>query len=310
MSGFTIRPLPGQVYHWIEGLEAWGREEHRRLTGQIPSPLAGESLAYNPQGKVNPFWVTNTWQAPVEIRFTSITDAARALRSLGAFWSPVPSGFHRRAALIQENLPRLSLKPKRFPFSLPSTPLGAWTLLDETTLWASPVCSTPFPGGKPPLWENKLDPPSSAYAKLQEALLYYGTLPQPGELCLDAGAAPGGWTWLLLELGTRVMSVDRAPLDPRLLHRPGLTHRLQDAFTLKPENFDPLDWFVCDVVCYPAKLWDWLQAWLDCGKVQHFIVTIKMQGEPDWKILEQFAGVPGSQLRHLAYNKHELTWML
>ncbi len=310
MSGFTLRSLPGQVYHWIEGLEAWGREEHRRLTGQTPEPVGSETLGYSPLGHQELFWVTNTWLEPVEVRFSSIADAARALRSLGALWSPVPGRLHRRAALIQENLPHLSTKPKSFPFRLPSAPLGAWTLLDETTLWASPVCTNPFPGGKPPLLENKLDPPSSAYAKLQEALLYYGALPQPGDLCLDAGAAPGGWTWVLLNLGARVLSFDRAPLDPRLNHQPGLTHRQQDAFSLKPEHFDPLAWFVCDVVCYPAKLWDWLQAWLDSGKVGHFIITIKMQGEPDWETLERFASVPGSRLRHLAHNKHELTWML
>ncbi len=309
MSGFTLRTLPGQVYHWLEGLEDWGREEHRRLVGELPQPLLDDVLAYSPKGKGQPLWVKNVWYSPVEIRFSSINEAAQALRSLGALWSNVPGRLHRRAALIQDKLPRLPQKPKPFPFPLPSTPLGAWTLLEENTLWASPNCRNPFPQGTPPLMENKSDPPSSAYAKLQEALLYYGKTPQPGDFCLDLGAAPGGWTWVLLELGATVHSVDRAPLDARLLSRPGLTTRQQDAFSLTPDQFDAVDWLVCDVICYPAKLWSWLEPWLASGKVKHYVVTIKMQGEPDWDTLERFAQVPGSRLLHLAHNKHEVTWI-
>lgn len=57
---------------------------------------------------------------------------------------------------------------------------------------------------------------SRAEFKLLEALEAFGvTLPSQGS-ALDFGAAPGGWTRLLLQAGMRVVAVDPAKLDPRL----------------------------------------------------------------------------------------------
>ena len=65
---------------------------------------------------------------------------------------------------------------------------------------------------------------SRAEFKLLEALETFGvTLPERGH-ALDLGAAPGGWTRLLLEAGLKVVAVDPAKLDPRLFRHPGLTH--------------------------------------------------------------------------------------
>ncbi len=60
--------------------------------------------------------------------------------------------------------------------------------------------------------------------KLLEALEVFGvTLPSQG-LALDLGAAPGGWTRILLEAGMRVIAVDPAKLDARLSKHPHLEH--------------------------------------------------------------------------------------
>jgi 23S rRNA (cytidine2498-2'-O)-methyltransferase len=65
---------------------------------------------------------------------------------------------------------------------------------------------------------------SRAEFKLLEALEIFGvTLPERGR-ALDLGAAPGGWTRLLLNAGLQVVAVDPARLDPRLVRQPGLTH--------------------------------------------------------------------------------------
>lgn len=65
---------------------------------------------------------------------------------------------------------------------------------------------------------------SRAEFKLLEALEVFGvTLPERGR-ALDLGAAPGGWTRLLLDAGLKVVAVDPAKLDPRLFRRPGLIH--------------------------------------------------------------------------------------
>ena len=65
---------------------------------------------------------------------------------------------------------------------------------------------------------------SRAEFKLLEALETFGvTLPTSGR-ALDLGAAPGGWTRLLLEAGLDVVAVDPANIDPRLAHRRQLEH--------------------------------------------------------------------------------------
>ncbi len=65
---------------------------------------------------------------------------------------------------------------------------------------------------------------SRAEFKLLEALEMFNlSLPTSGH-ALDLGAAPGGWTRLLLEAGLHVIAVDPANLDPRLARRKGLEH--------------------------------------------------------------------------------------
>ena len=60
--------------------------------------------------------------------------------------------------------------------------------------------------------------------KLLEALEAFGvTLPSKG-WALDLGAAPGGWTRLLLEAGMSVVAVDPAKLDSGLAGHPRLEH--------------------------------------------------------------------------------------
>ena len=65
---------------------------------------------------------------------------------------------------------------------------------------------------------------SRAEFKLLEALEVFGViLPSQGR-ALDLGAAPGGWTRLLLEAGLEVVAVDPARLDARLDKRQHLEH--------------------------------------------------------------------------------------
>jgi 23S rRNA (cytidine2498-2'-O)-methyltransferase len=255
------------------------------------------------------FWTQNIWKEPIRIEFDSISEAARELKSIQRNWAPSLFTQFRRGALIQEKLPSISQKAKSFPWLLPESSMGSWTLLDANTIIASPLCSSPFPGGIINFEEDKINPPSRAYLKLQEALVRARTWPQPGEKCLDAGACPGGWTWVLANLGANIIAVDRSPLDERLMQNPAINFIKHDAFTLKPEDIGPVDWFFSDVICYPEKLYSWIEKWLASGLCKNFVCTIKMQGEADFETTKRFAEIPGSHIVHLCYNKHELTWM-
>lgn len=254
-------------------------------------------------------WAQNIWHDVVRIPIPSIKGGARALKSIQRNWVPYAPHHHRRASLIQAALPHVSAKPVLFPADPPTAPLGSWTLLDENTILAASHCSSPFPHGEVTFVENKALPPNRAYLKLWEALTLAGKRPGPGDLCLDLGACPGGWTWVLQSLGARVIAVDKAPLAPAIAALPGVTTRYESAFGLDPASVGPVDWLCCDVICYPQRLLRLVQTWMDGGHARNFICTLKFQAETDHETARAFAAIPGSTLRHLSHNKHELTWM-
>jgi 23S rRNA (cytidine2498-2'-O)-methyltransferase len=254
-------------------------------------------------------WAQNIWLDPVEIGIDSIGDAARKLRGIQRNWAVYAPQLHRRAMLIQAQLPSVSAKPLQFGSPAPSAPLGSWTLLDATTLLAAPDCTSPFPNGEIRFVEDRSGPPSRAYLKLWEALTVIGRRPGPGDLCLDLGSSPGGWSWALQRMGARVISVDKAPLAPEVARLPGIEHRHESAFALDPRAVGPVDWLFSDVVCYPARLLALVERWLAAGTCRRFVCTIKFQSDTEHATASRFAAIPGSQLRHLFHNKHELTWI-
>ena len=255
------------------------------------------------------FWAQNIWRNPQVLEIESINHAARILKSIQRNWSLYSTSHHRRSTLIQEKLPHVSAKPLVFPATLPKAPLGAWTLLDQNLLLASADCSSPFANGEVVFEENRTGPPNRAYLKLWEALTLMEALPRQGEFCIDAGGSPGGWAWVLAKTGADVFCVDRAPLDERVMKLKNVDFEQGNAFNLKPEDFDFVDWLCCDVICYPEKLLGWITPWVESGKVRHMVVTLKFQGEPDYSVAGRFAAIPNSDLRHLFHNRHELTWM-
>ncbi|TWB44441.1 SAM-dependent methyltransferase [Nitrospirillum pindoramense] len=254
-------------------------------------------------------WSLNTWLSPRRIAISSIKDGARALRGIQRNWAVYEHGHHRRSRLIQEQLPHVSAKPLVFPSPAPTAPLGAWTLLDEHTILASPACSSAFANGEVTFVEDKATPPNRAYLKLWEALTLAGRMPGPGDRCLDLGACPGGWTWVLQSLGAEVTAIDKAPLDPRIASLPRVTVRRESAFGLEPATIGPVDWLCSDVICYPERLLRLVRQWKDGGHARNFICTLKFQGETDHVSARAFAAIPGSRLLHLSHNKHELTWI-
>ncbi|EPR38687.1 ribosomal RNA methyltransferase RrmJ/FtsJ [Desulfovibrio sp. X2] len=260
----------------------------------------------------SPAWAQNVWRAPAAIPIESIADGAKKLKALQRNWHLVPLDHFRRAALIAEKLPRVAARPLVFGEPVPTAPLGSWTLWDEGTILASPECSSPFPDGEPSFVEDREGPPSRAYLKLWELLSILPERPGPGQLCLDLGGSPGGWAFVLASLGARVFCIDKAPLDPRVAADPLVESCQGSAFGLDPRHAGAVDWLFSDVICYPERLFQMVERWLELGECRRFACTVKLQGEMDaatLEILRKFRAVPGSRLIHLSQNKHELTWV-
>lgn len=259
-------------------------------------------------------WAQNIWENPVFLHVSSIGDAARKLSEIQRNWHLYTTDHHRRATLIQEKLPHVSARPMHFGDVPPSSPLGSWTLWDANCILASSRCTSPFPDGAVRFHENRIDPPSRAYLKLWEVFTRLSLepslkLPGPGDLCLDLGSAPGGWTWVLANLGAQVFSIDKAPLAPQVDAMPGVAHCIGSGFALDPRHAGAVDWLFSDMICYPDKLLEVITRWLELGSCRNFVCTLKFQAETDHTTATRFAAIPGSRLLHLSCNKHELTWI-
>lgn len=292
-----------------EGFEAQLREE---LGSRI---LSEHGRLFLCDGESIPAaWAANTWFEVQETAIESIGDAAAKLRAVQRNWAAYAPLHHRRAKLIVEKLPHVSARPLGFGTPLPAAPLGSFTLLAPDRMLFAARCSSPVPHGEYVFVEDKAGPPNRAYLKLWEGLTRHvhafgGALPKPGDLCLDLGASPGGWTWVLGKLGATVTAIDKAPLAPNVAAMPNVHWQQGSAFALEPREFDYVDWLCSDVICYPARLHKLVERWLASGKVRNAVCTLKFQGETDQATARAFAAIPGSRLMHLHHNKHELTWL-
>jgi len=137
--------------------------------------------------------------------------------------------------------------------------------------------------------------------------------PRPGELCIDLGAAPGGWTYGALARGARVIAIDRAPLAPSLRHHPNLQATAGNAFTYAPPA--RADWLLSDIVCEPERALELLARWIERDLCRKLVVTIKFKGRESYGILTEAgallerAGWARVRIKHLQHNKNEVTVM-
>ncbi len=294
----------GSAYLAADGLEATLAEELSRK-GVAIDAWHGR-LALSPDDPVDAVWALDVWTAPAVVAAPSVKAASDGLRAIQRNWAAYAVGHHRRMALIGERLPPVKARKLRFPEAAPTSHLGAWTLLDGDRMLLSATKTSAFANGECRFEEDRAGPPSRAYLKLWEALTRIGAWPGPGDVCLDLGAAPGGWTWVLAQLGAEVTAVDKAPLDDGVLALPGVSAVQESAFGLEPR---PVDWLVCDVIAYPERLLGLVRRWIEADAPARIVCTVKFQGATDFAALDGFAAIEGGRLMHLFHNKHELTFV-
>ena len=193
-------------------------------------------------------------------------------------------------------------------------PWRAWwcaaPLPDVPPLLAWP---SPFPAGRA-LGESPTDAPSSAHRKLDEALAWLGRHPGEGDVVLDLGAAPGGWSFFALSQGAQVIAVDRAALDPQIAANPRLLHVRDDAFTYVPER-QPT-WLLCDVIAEPERSLDVAKQALRSRSLTALVVTLKLKRPAKLEVVRAARALaqqtPGwcGRCKNLVGNKLEVTLMM
>ncbi len=122
--------------------------------------------------------------------------------------------------------------------------------------------------------------PSRATLKLEEAWHHFipaadwDTRLASGMRAVDLGAAPGGWTWQLVQRGMYVEAVDNGPMDKNLLETGQVLHILTDGFLYEPKK--KVDWLVCDIVDKPARVTSMIIRWFGKGHCREAVFNLKL----------------------------------
>ncbi|MGJ8515239.1 Ribosomal RNA large subunit methyltransferase M [Carnimonas sp. R-84981] len=129
--------------------------------------------------------------------------------------------------------------------------------------------------------------PSRSTLKLEEA--WHQFLPAerwdevlaPGSTAADLGAAPGGWSWQLVNKGMQVYAIDNGPMDKGLMRSGMVEHLQEDGLKWLPPW--PLDWLVCDMVERPSRVIDTIAMWLIGGHCRFTVFNLKLPMKRRWQ---------------------------
>ena len=154
-------------------------------------------------------------------------------------------------------------------------------LEDGGTAWlgASDATSgSPWPMGIPRLRMPR-GAPSRSTQKLAEAFATFlrdddASALRAGMRAVDLGAAPGGWTWQLVQRGLRVTAVDNGVLKGEVAGDSLVTHLRVDGLHYRPRR--PVDWVVCDIVESPSRIATLMGRWIAEGLARRAIFNLKL----------------------------------
>lgn len=169
----------------------------------------------------------------------------------------------------------------------------------------------PFAAGGRTRERRRQQSPSRAAMKLEEALRWKGISPGPGEVCVDLGAAPGGWTERLLSLGARVIAVDPGLLRPELMRARGVRHVKASAFDYAPDA--PVDWLFCDMAWRPLEVAQLLAKWGRHRWAAQLVANIKLPMHDKLTVVARVratleeGGWRGLRARQLYHDRDEIT---
>lgn len=169
------------------------------------------------------------------------------------------------------------------------------------------------------------DAPSRSALKLEEAwkvllpegraLDYLGG----GKAAVDLGAAPGGWTWQLVQQGMKVTAVDNGPMQPQLMASGMVEHVQADGYQWRPKR--AVDWMVCDIVDKPRRTATMVTDWFNAQLCRFSVFNLKLpmkQRYDEWLVCrslieDRLAGAPFAvrlRARQLYHDREEITCFL
>lgn len=156
---------------------------------------------------------------------------------------------------------------------------------------------------------------SRAKYKLMEAIERFNIDMDSISKALDLGAAPGGWTSVLLKYGIKVTSVDTGEMDQELLSSKNLTFIQKNASELKLGD-DSFDIITCDISWNPYNTTKMLLDFKDNLKSGGLVLfTLKLMHPNVSKTVREIKKSLTQDFKlvnakHLFHNRREVTLLL
>jgi 23S rRNA (cytidine2498-2'-O)-methyltransferase len=170
-----------------------------------------------------------------------------------------------------------------------------------------------WPGGMFPVPLPE-DAVSRAYLKIEEALAWSRMPLKAGDLWAEIGSAPGGASQALLSHGVKVIGIDPADMDPRVLENPNFTHWKKRGADIRRREFRKVKYLAADINVAPSYTLDTVEAIVMHPEVsiRGLLLTLKLL---DWKLAEQLPefldrirswGYGHVRARQLHHNRQEV----
>ncbi|WP_111496489.1 23S rRNA (cytidine(2498)-2'-O)-methyltransferase RlmM [Marinobacter bohaiensis] len=247
--------------------------------------------------------------ARVEIRLPEDSEQ-RDLSHFGRKWASPLSRALRETGFLEENADN----PWRLEVFLPSFERMVVGLshAGNRSPWLSGIPRLRLPASAPSRSALKLEEAWKVFIPDAQWLDYLGG----AKKAVDLGAAPGGWTWQLVQQGMLVTAVDNGPMNDELMASGHVEHVRADGYLWRPQR--AVDWMVCDIVDKPRRTTDMVVDWLGQRLCKYAVFNLKLPMKKrydEWltcreRLLENLDAV-GVQVRlrarHLYHDREEIT---
>lgn len=263
-------------------------------------------------GAVIEFLRASNWQEESATRLEVRLSETNHDRDLGNFarkWvSPLSKGL-RGAGLLKEGSTSAQLEILLLDFT---TAVIGVSLEGNRSSFINGIPRLRLPASAPSRSALKLEEAWKVFIPEALWLDYLGG----GKKAADLGAAPGGWTWQLVNEGMLVTAVDNGPMNPELMASGQVEHVRADGYNWRPKR--AIDWMVCDIVDQPRKTAGMAVAWVGEKLCRYTVFNLKLPMKKryeEWLICRELieeglekAGVDYRlRARHLYHDREEIT---
>ena len=171
-----------------------------------------------------------------------------------------------------------------------------------------------WPGGIFHLPEPPADMVSRAYLKMREALVWSRLPVQRGDTVAEIGSAPGGASQALLEKGLKVIGIDPAAMDERIVAHRKFTYIQKRGHEVRRREFRGVRWLAADINVAPEYTLDTVEGIVTHSSVtvDGLLLTLKLL---EWKLAEKVPsylarvrswGYKHVAARQLSHNRQEV----